>query len=90
MKDLLIEKNISLAAVERPAVHILIFKTNIRLKKDLKALSITLGGHPDVIKWNVDICDKDKVLRVESYICSPFTIISLLGHAGFYCEELVD
>jgi len=42
--------------------YILVFKTNIRFKKDIKNVNLFLNQHSMVFEWNVDIKDIDKVL----------------------------
>ncbi|MFC0181291.1 hypothetical protein ACFFJX_01365 [Pseudarcicella hirudinis] len=47
-------------------LEILVFKTNIRFKKEVKMVGNWLNTHPSVLKWNIDLEDKDLVLRVEA------------------------
>ena len=71
-------------------MKILIFKTNIRFKKDLKVIRPLLAAHTPVIKWNVDRQDTDKVLRIESVSGDTLEIIKAIKEAGYQCEELPD
>jgi hypothetical protein len=71
-------------------MKILIFKTNIRFKKDLKIIRPFLAAYEPVIKWNVDRQDTDKVLRIESASGDPLEIIKTINEAGYHCEELPD
>jgi len=71
-------------------MNILIFKTNIRFKKDLKKIMPFLDAHKLVIKWNVDRQDTDKILRIESTSGDTFEIIKTIKEAGYHCEELPD
>ena len=71
-------------------MKILIFKTNIRFKKDLKIIRPLLAAHKPIIKWNVDRQDTDKVLRVESASEDTLEIIKTIKEAGYQCEELPD
>lgn len=43
-----------------------------------------------IIRWNVDLHDRDKILRVESHSLSPKTVEQTLELAGYYCKELED
>ncbi len=66
-----------------------IFKTNIRYKKNLKALQKAFEPHPEIIKWSVDTEDIDKVLRVElTEHVSEKEVIDLVQHLGLVCELL--
>ncbi|MEJ7588834.1 MAG: hypothetical protein WKI04_14855 [Ferruginibacter sp.] len=71
-------------------MNVLIFKTNIRFKKDLKIVGPFLAAHQPVLKWNVDRQDTDKVLRVESATPDTVGIIKTIREAGYDCEELPD
>ena len=41
-------------------------------------------------KWNVDLQDRDKILRIEARDLSPKIIEHTLLRAGYFCEELED
>ena len=69
-------------------MQILVFKTNIRSRKLVYALAPHLQSIDGVIKWNVDLHDVDKVLRVECASTAPETIAKSVQQAGYYCEEL--
>jgi hypothetical protein len=71
-------------------MEVLIFKTNIRYKKEINSIRRFIGGEPNIIKWNVDLQDIDKVLRIEASDIHPSTIQKLINEAGHYCEELPD
>jgi copper chaperone len=70
-------------------MNILVFKTNIRYKKQLRQVQPVLNNIEGLYKWNVDFQDNDKVLRLETTNVSPTKIQSLLNQLGYYCEELV-
>ena len=66
-----------------------VFKTNIRYKKNLKALRLAFEPHPEIIKWSVDTEDVDKVLRVElTEQVSEKEVIDLVLRLGLLCEVL--
>ena len=70
--------------------NILVFKTNIRFKKDIKIIGAFLSGYKPVIRWNVDRKDTDNILRIESESGDPLEIIKTINKAGYHCEELPD
>ncbi|RPD40734.1 hypothetical protein [Chitinophaga barathri] len=70
------------------AREVLVFRTNIRFKKDLRQIGPVLEKEPGVLKWNVDREDTDKVLRIEASQLAPEKIIQLISREGFLCEEL--
>lgn len=76
--------------LNKRAMNILIFKTNIRLKKDVGIVRSYLSADESIIQWNVDREDTDKVLRVVSTSNDPIEIIKTINEAGYYCEELPD
>jgi len=69
---------------------ILVFKTNLAFKKDVKKLSESLGFQREIIKWNVDLSDVDRILRIEPAEISANKIIEIVTAAGYSCEELKD
>ncbi|MEO8763551.1 MAG: hypothetical protein ABI416_04655 [Ginsengibacter sp.] len=71
-------------------MNILIFKTNIRFKKDLGIVKPLLSAYKSVIQWNVDRDDADKILRVVSTSSDTTGIIKTINEAGYHCEELPD
>jgi hypothetical protein len=74
--------------MQNKSTSIFVFKTNIKLKKQLKEIRRHIDAEPQVIKWNVDFHDSDKILRIESFDLQPATIESLIQKAGYHCEEL--
>jgi hypothetical protein len=74
----------------RTGLQILVFKTSLKLKKDLLAVALLLDKHPGILRWNVDHHDTDNVLRIETFSLTPQHIESLVRSAGFCCEELPD
>ena len=47
-------------------MEVLILKTNIRYKKQLKTVAPLLDSKDNISRWNIDLNDIDKVLRIES------------------------
>ncbi|HYF32031.1 MAG TPA: hypothetical protein VD993_13000 [Chitinophagaceae bacterium] len=70
-------------------MDILVFKTNIRYKKQLPVITPHLHSIPGVQRWNIDMHDRDKILRIQSVGVSPGTIEHAIRQAGYHCEELV-
>ncbi len=70
-------------------MEIFVFKTNIRYKKQLTAINRHFNDQPLITKWNVDLLDADKVLRIESHGLNALVIEKLVKKAGYYCEELI-
>jgi hypothetical protein len=69
--------------------HVLVFKTNLSLAEHIDEITHPLNALQFVTKWNVDMDDCDKVLRIESEKNNPQEIIQLIVQTGFHCEELV-
>ena len=71
-------------------MQVLVLKTNIRYKKHLKEVAPLLDSQQNIFRWNVDLQDRDKVLRIESAALPINDVIQLIQNAGFHCEELAD
>jgi copper chaperone len=71
-------------------MNILVFKTNIRYKKNLNEIVIYLNTTEDILRWNVDFHDKDKILKIEANDLHPQSVETVLQSAGYFCEELED
>jgi hypothetical protein len=71
-------------------MEILVFKTNLRYKKNVKEVMPHLNALNGIIRWNIDFHDKDKVLRIVSLDLSPQLIEDTLLSIGYVCEELTD
>ena len=69
-------------------MEILVFKTDLRSRKRITSMAPHLEKMKGIIKWNVDLHDVDKVLRIESASITPGAIEKILQQAGYYCEEL--
>lgn len=68
---------------------VFVFKTSVQTKAEVLSLAPLLdravGG-----KWNFDLDDCDKVLRVEAPISDSHTVIALLEQQGYACVALDD
>jgi copper chaperone len=69
-------------------MEVLVFKTNLRFKKQISAITPHINNLQGISRWNVDRDDKDKVLRIESDNLCPRTVETTLQQAGYLCEEL--
>ncbi|MEO6315183.1 MAG: hypothetical protein ABIU63_08055 [Chitinophagaceae bacterium] len=69
-------------------MEVLVLKTNIRYKKQVKELAPLLDGRKNIARWNIDLNDIDKVLRIESKDMQLAEIVQLIKTAGFNCEPL--
>jgi hypothetical protein len=69
-------------------MQIHVFKTNITNATHVKNVSQFIGTIDGIYKWNVDLHDCDKVLRVEANELTPYAIASVVQMAGYYCVEL--
>ena len=67
---------------------IFVFKTSVKTKMQMK----TLKPHIDKIlpnaKWNFDLEDIDKILRIDSDENIVLMIVDLLNIHCYSCEEL--
>lgn len=71
-------------------MHILVFKTNIRYRKNIRVVGTYLETLQGIIRWNVDLDDKDNILRIEARDLSPRVVEHMVQFAGYLCEELPD
>ena len=68
------------------SIHI--YKTNINTLEQIKKADSILSKHNKVKKWNIDLDDCDKVLRIESSQQEIFDVIGSLKPFNIYCEAL--
>jgi hypothetical protein len=62
-----------------------VYKTSVEEPAEIRPLIPFLDQFG---KWNFDLDDCDKILRIESDIPVANSVISLLSAKGFVCEEL--
>lgn len=68
---------------------IYVFKTSVKNKEQLKCLSPHIEKLLPNAKWNFDLEDCDKILRVETDEATIASKIAALLHRHqFHCEEL--
>jgi len=76
--------------IKKTVPYILICKTNIKFKKDLKKIETILNRNPSITCWNIDRNDIDKVLRVVATDINSTELINMVKKEGYLCEELPD
>jgi hypothetical protein len=67
---------------------IFVFKTSVRTKREAKQLKPHIDKILPEVKWNFDLTDIDKILRVESETDIVLRITALLKTHNYNCEEL--
>lgn len=65
-----------------------VFKTSVKNKAQIKKLKPVLNLNFQDIKWNFDLEDCDKILRIESKKNITKKVINLLKSHYFDCIEL--
>jgi len=65
-----------------------IFKTTVKKKKDVKAISRIFEASNNIAHFNFDLEDCDKILRVKSESLNAPEIIALVSHLKHTYEEL--
>lgn len=71
-------------------MEVLVFKTSVKYKKDVKQLSPMLDNLSAIEQWNFDLEDPDRILRIESDEDVTYRVKEALSLNGFECEELAD
>jgi len=67
---------------------IYVFKTSVKTKVQAKKLKPHIDKMLPKAKWNFDLHDCDKILRIDSKENIVFKITGLLNIHQFNCEEL--
>ena len=69
--------------------EVLVFKTSVKSPAQVDALrpllDLTIAGAG---RWNFDLEDRDRILRVESETTVRERIMALLTGLGYACDEL--
>ena len=68
---------------------IFVFKTSVKNKKQVKQLKPHIDRLLPNAKWNFDLQDIDKVLRINSNENPVALVIDLLTIHRCHCEELL-
>jgi hypothetical protein len=69
-------------------MEILVFKTNLTNTRHIKNVAPVLNLNPYIKEWNVDLHDRDKILRVVTTKVQRTEVEKIISSAGYYCEEL--
>jgi len=67
---------------------IFVFKTSVKTKMQIKKLKPHIDTTLPNAKWNFDLEDIDKILRIDSGENIVLIIIDLLNIHSYSCEEL--
>lgn len=68
--------------------QIFIFRTSIKNKQDIKRIKTLFTQYPTIHKWNVDLEDWEKILRIECLEITPIDVLNALQTINIYAEEL--
>lgn len=71
-------------------IYVHIFATSIYSDNDVEQVGRLLSQLPSVLRWNIDLDDIDKILRIESQSDTIQEIIHQLHSNGYHCQELQD
>ena len=75
----------------QPNNKLLIFRTDIKTKKKVKAVKQLFNSHDNIIDWSVDLEDIDNVLWIKATEqLAENDVINLIKPKGFYCDALLD
>jgi len=67
---------------------IYVFKTSVKTKVQAKRLKPHIDNLLPKAKWNFDLADCDKILRIDSEENIILPVINVLKNHSFDCEEL--
>jgi hypothetical protein len=65
-----------------------VFKTSVKYKKQIHAISKQFDKIESIEKWNVDLEDCDKILRIESQKNITSMVYLVLHSLNISCTEL--
>ena len=68
--------------------QILIFRTSITKRRDIKLIGSLLAKFPQITRWNVDLEDWEKVLRIECSNITALEISEVLRNNHIFTSEL--
>ncbi|HRO44140.1 MAG TPA: hypothetical protein PL009_15005 [Flavipsychrobacter sp.] len=70
---------------------VLVFRTSVANADEAQRVAPLLNGLlNDGERWNFDLEDHEKILRVANTHTNAHQLIGLLQSMGVYCEELED
>ena len=68
--------------------NILIFRTSIEKRREIKKIEKLFTQYPQIHVWNVDIEAWEKILRIECQGITPTDISDALSTIDIYATEL--
>lgn len=69
-------------------MNVLVFRTNMVCAGCVQTVGHALVRFGNAIRWNADLEDCDKILRIETATVAAEAIIGAVRQAGFACEEV--
>ncbi len=70
-------------------MDILIFRTSVNKSKQLKTVGKLFNHCSQIVKWNIDMEDWEKVLRIESNCITPQEVIQMLRNVNVFASEML-
>ena len=68
---------------------ILVLKTSLTARSEVEKIGILLNALPQIVKWDIDLDDCDKVLRIESSNgLTEADVAEVLRKKGYEAEKL--
>ena len=67
---------------------IYVFKTSVKTKSQVRKLKPKLNSILPMDKWNFDLDDCDRILRIDSDEQTVQKVTDLLGQHAIHCKEL--
>ena len=75
--------------MKQPNNKLLIFRTDIKTKKKVKAVKTLFNSHINILDWSVDLEGIDNVLWIKATKqLAESDITNLIKPKGFYCDVL--
>jgi len=69
-------------------MNVLVFKTSVQDPLLVKVIKPSMDGLVGEGKWNFDLQDCDRILRIASSTVKPKSAIRLMAQFGVQCSEL--
>jgi hypothetical protein len=71
-------------------MNVLVFRTSVETIEHVAHLAPALDSLAGLGKWNFDLTDCDRILRIVSDQVNAETAMHLINNLGFVCHELED
>lgn len=69
-------------------MNVLVFKTDVSEDIEVRAVNALLTTVPGISKWNFDLDDCDRILRIVAANVHANAVEQLLETVGIRCREL--